>query len=123
MKKLPTPRNGELSGSFALRRLLIEYADESAEMAMQPFVADRVMRRITMASQPEEQLYSFLFRLFRPVAIASLLLILGFVGYNAMVSRSYEIQPTTTEVVFGLEPVSITEAFTADIEPLLVDLP
>jgi len=114
---------GPLSSSFALRRLLIEYADESAEMAMQPFVADRVMRRITMASQPEEQLYSFLFRLFRPVAIASLLLILGFVGYNAMVSRSYEIQPTTTEVVFGLEPVSITEAFTADIEPLLVDLP
>ena len=123
MKHLPTPRNGELSGSFALRRLLSEYADESAEKAVQPFVADRIMRRIAMASQPEEQLYTFLFRLFRPVALTSLLLILGFVGYNAMVSRSYEVLPTTTEVVFGLQPVSITEAFTADIEPLLVDLP
>ena len=57
------------------------------------------------------------------MALASLLLILGFVGYNAVVSRSYDVQPTTTEVVFGLQPVSITEAFTADIEPLLTDLP
>ena len=122
-EQAPTHQNGDLSGRFALRRLLHEYADESAELSMSPFLADRVMRRIASDSQPEEQLYSFLFSLFRPVALASLLLILGLVGYNAVVSRSYDVQPTTTEVVFGLQPVSITEAFTADIEPLLTDLP
>ena len=109
--------------SHALRRLLQEHADQASELAFQPFLADRVMRRITMASQPEDQLFSLLFGLFRPVALASLLLILGLVGYNTVVSRTFDVQPTTTEVVFGLQPVSLTDAFTADLEPLLTDSP
>ena len=109
--------------SHALRRLLQEHADQASELAFQPFLADRVMRRITMASQPEDQLFSLLFGLFRPVALASLLLILGLVGYNTVVSRTFDVQPTTTEVVFGLQPVSLTDAFTTDLEPLLTDSP
>lgn len=123
MEHLDSHTDDALSSSPAVRKLLHDYVTESAETAMQPFFADRVMRRITTAAQPEEQLYAFLFRLFRPVALASLLLILSFAGYNAMVSRTYDVPPTTTEVVFGLQPVSITEAFAVDIEPLLSDLP
>ena len=107
----------------ALGRLLQEHAEQASEHAFQPFLADRVMRRITMASPPEEQLFSLLFGLFRPVALASLLLILGLVGYNTVVSRTFDVQPTTTEVVFGLQPVSLTDAFTTDLEPLLTDSP
>ena len=90
---------------------------------MQPFLTDRVMRRITKLSRPDEQLFTALLHVFRPVAIASLLLILIFVSYNSTVSRTYDVPPTTTEVVFGLQPLNLTAAFTADLDPLLADSP
>ena len=125
IKPLRTPLEppGDGPEHTALSRLLRDHADESADAAMQPFLADRVMRQIATPERSEEQLLSSLFGLFRPVALASLLLMLGFVGYNTIISRSFDVQPTVTEVVFGLQPVSLTEAYTTDLEPLLADLP
>ena len=107
----------------ALRSLLCVAADASAERAMQPFVADRIMRRIARATRSDELLQAALWRFFRPVAIASFILMLAFVGYNSTVSRSYEVPPTATEVVLGLQPVTLTTAYGVDMYPLLAAAP
>jgi hypothetical protein len=106
-----TPKDHDLR----LHALLRETAEMNAESGMQPFLADRVMRRIQALNQPEEQLWQTLWLAFRPVALASMLLILGFVSYNTFVSRNYEVEPTPTEIVFGLQPLTLTTAYSADL--------
>lgn len=103
----------------ALRAVLRESAEASAEHAVQPFVADRVMRRIASATRNDELFQATLWRLFRPIAIASFILMVAFVGYNSTVSRNYEVPPTATEVVLGLQPVTLTTAYSADLYPVL----
>ncbi len=103
----------------ALCSLLRESAEASAEHAMQPFVADRVMRRIAQLTRSEEVFQAALWRFFRPVALAGFILVLAFVGYNSTISRTYEVPPTTTELVLGLQPVTLTTAYSADFYPIL----
>lgn len=114
-----TPRNHNLH----LHSLLRETAEVNAKSGMQPFLADRVMRRIQTLNQPEEQLWQTLWLAFRPVAFASMLLILGFVSYNTFVSRNYEVEPTPTEIVFGLQPLTLTTAYSAGLDEFSLTTP
>lgn len=114
-----TPRNHNLH----LHSLIRETAEVNAKSGMQPFLADRVMRRIQTLNQPEEQLWQTLWLAFRPVALASMLLILGFVSYNTFVSRNYEVEPTPTEIVFGLQPLTLTTAYSAGLDEFSLTTP
>ena len=112
----------ELDGMKALRGLLQATVRASSEQALKPFFADRLMRRLAPATQrlasaaSDEEFFGSLLRLFRPVAVASLLLILGFATYNVTLSDAYDAQPTTTEAVLGLTPVTLTTAYNLDFE-------
>ena len=100
----------------ALRSLLRHTADTSSQNALRPFLADRVLRRIRPA---DEALFGSLWHLFRPLALAGILLIVGFASYNATFYRSYDAQPTATEVMLGLRPVTLTTAYAADLDTFL----
>lgn len=111
----------ELEALQALQGLLQTTVRASSERALQPFFADHLMRRLTPAPQrlaattPDEEFFGLLLRLFRPVAVAGLLLVLGFATYNVTVSGEYEAQTSTTEAVLGLPPVSLATAYDLDL--------
>ncbi len=114
----------ELADLKALRSVLQEAVHASSEQALKPFFADRLMRRLAPATQrlavagPDEVLFGSLLRLFRPVAVVGVLIILGFASYNVTLSSSYDAQPTTTEAVLGLQPVTLTTAYNYDFETI-----
>ena len=111
----------ELEALQGLQSVLQNTVRASSERALQPFFADRLVRRLAPAPQrlatttPDEEFFGLLLRLFRPVAVAGLLLILGFATYNVTVSGDYEAQASTTEAVLGLPPVSLATAYTLDL--------
>ncbi len=111
----------ELDELKALRGLLQTTVRASSEQALKPFFADRLMRRMAPAPQrlaattPDEEFFGSLLRLFRPVAVAGLLLILGFATYNVTLSDEYEAEASTTEAVLGLPPVSLATAYDLDL--------
>ncbi len=121
MNQLPSSTSKD--NNQHLHSLLRETAEINAVSGMQPFLADRIMRRIQTLNQPEEQLWQTLWLAFRPMALASALLILGFVSYSAFVSRNYEVEPTPTEVVFGLQPLTLTTAYSANLDEFLLTTP
>lgn len=114
-----TPKDHNLH----LHSLLCETAEMNAKSGVRPFLTDRIMYRIQALNQPEEQLWQTLWLAFRPVALASMLLILGFVSYNAFVSRNYEVEPTPTEIVFGLQPLTLTTAYSANLDEFSLTAP
>ncbi|MFQ5569221.1 MAG: hypothetical protein ACE5G0_06075 [Rhodothermales bacterium] len=113
----------ELEEIRALQGLLQTTVRASTEDALRPFFADRVMRRLRPAAQrladsaSEEEFFGVLLRLFRPVALAGLLIILGFAAYNVTQSDGYESQPSTTEAVLGLPPMTLATAYEFDLSP------
>jgi hypothetical protein len=108
----------------ALHGLLQSTVDASAQHALKPFFTDRVMRRLTpipqklTAASQDEEFFAFLLRLFRPVALAGILLILGFATYNVAFSDAYVAETTATEAMLGLPPVTLTTAYTLDFETI-----
>lgn len=108
----------ELADLKALQHLLQESMRESSETALRPFFADRVMRRIAPAPvpAPDEALLEYLWHLFRPMVAVSTLLILGLAAYSASSIDAYEVTPTTSEAILGLQPVTLTSVFAADLE-------
>lgn len=112
----------ELEALRGLRGLLRTTVRADAEVATRPFLADRVMRRLAAPVRrlsPEEELLGGLLRLFRPVAVAGLLLILALAAYNVTLATGYVAAPSTAEAVLGLPPVSLTTAYDVDYAPLL----
>ncbi len=110
----------EMEELRALHGLLRTTVHASAETALKPFFADRLLRRLAPAPQrlvrrsPEEELFAGLLRLFRPLALAGVLLILGFAAYNVTLSSDYGAEPSTTEAVLALPPVTLATAYDAD---------
>lgn len=105
----------ELATLRALRGSL--RAATHADDALQPFFTDRLMRRLAPAParlSESEEFFGALVRLFRPVALAGLLLVLGFAAYNVNLAEDYEAEPTTTEAVLALPPVSLATAYDVD---------
>ena len=111
----------ELEALKALQGLLQTTVRTTSEEALKPFFTDRLMRRLTPAPQrlaaeaSDEEYFSLLLRLFRPVVAAGLLLILGFAPYNVTLSSDYETRPSTTEAVLGLPPVTLATAHDLDL--------
>ena len=88
--------------------------------ALRPFFADRLMRRINARCavhntfSPEEEFFRNLAKLFRPIAIASVIIILSLATYNFALSTAYEVSPSPTEAVLGLPPVDLATAYDLD---------
>lgn len=106
----------ELADLTALQHLLQESVRASSETAIKPFFADRVMRRIAPSPAPDEAILGYLWHLFRPMAVVSTFLILGLAAYSASRMDAYEATPTTSEAILGLQPVTLTSAFAADLD-------
>jgi anti-sigma factor RsiW len=111
----------ELETLRAMQRLLRTTVQSSAETAAKPFLTDRVMKRLDPARKsakrlaPEEELFGSLLRLFRPVALAGMLLILIIAAYNVTLSSGYEAEASTTEAIFALPPVTIATAYDTEL--------
>jgi len=107
----------ELEQLETMQHLLQMTVKTEAETALKPFFADRLMRKLAPTLRrvaPEEILVGALMRVFRPVALVGLLVILLLSGYNLTRSGSYEAGQTTTEAVLGLPPVALATAYELD---------
>ena len=106
-----------------LYTLLREAAEINAEFSTQPFLADRIMRKIRTINPSEEQFFQMIWFAFKPFILASVLFALGFLCYNTFISRNYEVPPTTTEIVFGLQPLTLTTAYSTDLDEFSSTIP
>lgn len=110
----------EVAELVRLQSLVRHSVQASAPTAVRPFLADRVMRRLDSSRarlahlSAEEELQSGLEWLFRRVAVACLIIIIGLAVYNVFQVTSYEADATTTEAVLGLPPVTIATADALD---------
>ena len=104
-----------LSGAYDW---LQEGAAHSASSALKPFFTDRLMRRVNQVGaggSREEEMAAMLAQVFRPVALASLVLAIFLVTYNIQLSRDYSVDSTTVESVLALPPVTSMSAFDLDL--------
>jgi len=96
----------------SLRRMV--EAERKASMMSMP--AERVMRAVRAAASPyresfvERELVSW----FRPVLALGVMVILALAVYNFDLSKQNDYPQTATEMVFGLQPVTVATAY--DIE-------
>lgn len=102
----------------ALKRLIQFAVDEGSERSVKPFLVERVLRRLEPSTAGTDVFLGTLWQLFRPMGIAALLLILGLAAYNTSLVDAYDVRPTTSEALLGLQPVTLTTAYAADVEPL-----
>jgi len=104
----------------ALQTTLRDTLDTHSEEALRPFFTDRLMRRVnairttTYVFSSEEEFFRNLTRLFKPIAVASLVIILSLAAYNFTISNAYEVAPSPTEAVLGLPPVDLATAYDLD---------
>jgi len=90
--------------------------DERAR-SMKTMPAERIMRAVraskASASQVlEQELVSW----FRPVIAAGLLVVMMLAAYNFELSRRNDAHQTTTEMVLGLHPVTVADAYPIDFD-------
>jgi hypothetical protein len=89
-------------------------AMRAAERGVKPFFVDRVMRSVAVAKAarlPAEEMFEGLVGWFRPIAVASLLIIIGLVGFNLKEASTHELAVSVSESVLGLPAVSVETAF------------
>ena len=104
-----------LSGA---RDWLQDAAAYSAASALDPFFTDRLMRRVNKSPSVggrEEDLAAMLAQVFRPVALASLVLALCLMAYNVRLAEDYSVDTTTAESMLALPPVTSMSAFDLDL--------
>ena len=106
----------DLEAARTLRHALRQTVRTAAVDALRPFFADRLMRRLATAPVPlagarDEEFFGALVRLFRPVVLAGLLVVLGFAAYNVNLAAEYDAEPSMTEAVLALPPVSLATAY------------
>ena len=97
---------------------LQEGAAHSASSVLKPFFTDRLMRRVNQAEASgsrDEDMATMLAQVFRPVALASLVLAVFLAAYNIRLSKDYSIDSTTVESVLALPPVTSMSAFDLDL--------
>lgn len=97
-----------------IQRALQRAAQNAAEHGLQPFFVDRVMKSIAAAKAvrlPAEEMFEGLVGWFRPIAVASLLIIIGLIGFNLKEAATHELAVSVSESVLGLPAVSVETAF------------
>lgn len=96
----------------SLRRMV----EAEREVSMMSMPTERVMRAVRAAASPyresfvERELVSW----FRPVLALGVVVILALAVYNFDLSRKNDYPQTATEMVLGLQPVTVATAY--DIE-------
>ena len=111
----------QLSKLRATQQLLQGAATDDAEDALAPFFTDRLMKKLTpeviqadVRASVEDELALLLGRLFRPVAIAGFFLAFCLALYNINLSNDYSSEPTTTESILAMPPVTSITAYDLD---------
>lgn len=110
----------ELDELTRLQTVVRKTVGATAPAAVRPFLADRVLRRLEPSRarltrlSAEEELQRGLEWLFRRVAVACLIIIIGLAVYNVFQVTSYEAEVTTTEAVLGFPPVNTATADALD---------
>ncbi len=132
-KKLERLLTGEGDSNPEMRRTRMEWeqmqsllrdtAAADAANGVKPFLADRVMRQIaaertTRNARPEGDLWEWLPVVFRPVAVACLLLVVVLAAHNLNLSSRYEMRQSAVEAVLALPEISTTVIYDLDVRVL-----
>ena len=104
----------------AIKSLLRDAAAADAEHGVQPFLADRVMRRIAaekrgQSSKSEADLWEWLAVVFRPVAAICLVLVIVLAAHNLYLSSQFEARQSAVEAVFAIPEISTAVIFDYDL--------
>ena len=98
--------------------LLLETSETTAATSLKPFLSDRIMRKIQSLHLTQESLSQILWLTFRPFILGCVVLTLVLISCNIFLSRNYDVAPTTTELVFGLQPLTLITAYSSDLDVL-----
>jgi len=81
---------------------------ESKASAFKPFFAERVLSKINASvnSQEEDSFFESLFVIFKPVAVAAAVLIIGIAGYNVTTSGQISL-----DGALGIPEVTLDDAY------------
>ncbi len=107
----------ELTQLKATQALLQQVAAAASEDVLKPFFTDRLMKNLVPGSvsvSVEEELASFMSLLFRPIAIAGLVLALCLAVYNINLSNGYSSDPSTAESILAMPPVTSMAVYELD---------
>lgn len=93
-------------------------AERNASMMSMP--TERVLRAVRAAGfrpgRVEEFLERELLSWFRPVFVAGLLIIVALAAYNIELSQNNDYEQSATEMVLGLQPVTLASAYDIDFD-------
>lgn len=93
-------------------------SERSASMMSMP--AERVLRAIRAAGVRTGKVEDFLERellsWFRPVFVAGVLIIMALAAYNIELSQGNDYEQSATEMVLGLQPVTVAVAYDIDFD-------
>ena len=108
----------ELRALHVMQGAMQEAVAFSSDTALKPFFTDRVLRALDPAqaqSAPVEDLTYFLIRVFRPVAIVGVFLVLCLAMYNVNLSSNFTSSTTTAEAILALPPVNTMTVYDLDL--------
>lgn len=94
--------------------------DQERAVSMMTMPTERVMRAVRAAKQSgtrvehwfERELLSW----FKPVVVAGALVIMALAAFNFDLSRQNDFNQSTTEMVLGLQPVTVASAYDLSFE-------
>lgn len=93
-------------------------SERSASMMSMP--AERVLRAVRAAGVRTGKVEDFLERellsWFRPVFVAGVLIIVALAAYNIELSQNNDYEQSATEMVLGLQPVTVAVAYDIDFD-------
>ena len=93
-------------------------SERAASMMSMP--TERVLRAVRAAGirpgRVEEFLERELLSWFRPVFVAGLLIIVALAAYNIELSQNNDYEQSATEMVLGLQPVTLASAYDIDFD-------
>ncbi len=99
---------------------LRELVSVERDMTLSSMPTDRVMRAVRRAamsrSSAEDWLSIELLSWFRPVFAVGVLIVALLAAYNFQVSKDSDLNPTTTERVLGLHPVTVVAAYDLEFD-------
>ena len=87
-------QSDELRQEMEMLNSLRKRIKQSTVTSFKPFFADRVMEKIRSSSQVNinESFFDSLFLLFRPVAIAAIILVIAIAGYNIATTGQFSLE-------------------------------
>ncbi|MDA0684364.1 MAG: hypothetical protein O2797_02625 [Bacteroidetes bacterium] len=113
-------RDPQFEASDALVSSLRELVEHERAVSMMTMPTERVMRAVKLAqaggNRIESWLESELLSWFKPVFVAGAIVILGLAAFNFELSQQNDFNQSTTEMVLGLQPVTVASAYDLSFE-------